>query len=270
MIWDGNPTQANLNVRALYETAANPAVVLENPTINRPIPVNVYIELTGLLTNVDINFELEYPNLSSIVKSELEYRINDRETTELQALSLIAQRSFFSDFGIGRTTHPENLLYERAAGLFDDIFSGEEDKFKVGVNYTKGNRTPDQDYSDRVGVTLSTSLSERVLINGKVGVPIGGYTRSVVVGDVEMEVLLNEEGTLRAKLFNRESDIQYIGEELGYTQGVGLSYSVDFDSFSELVRKILSKKMMIGDLPKKIEVEEEEPLIPDYIIFPGD
>lgn len=270
MIWDGSPTQANLNVRALYETAANPAVILENPTVNRPIPVNVYIELTGLLTDVDIDFELEYPNLSSIVKSELEYRISDKETTELQALSLIAQRSFFSDLGIGRTTHPENILYERAAGLFNDIFSDEEDIFKVGVNYTKGNRTPDQDYSDRVGVTLSTHVSERVLINGKVGVPIGGYTRSVVVGDVEMEFLLNEEGTLRAKLFNRESDIQYIGEELGYTQGVGVSYSVDFDTFNELIRKIMNKEMMVGDIPKKIELKEEDPLVPDYIIFPAD
>src|SRR5699024_4358524 len=161
--WDGNPLQANLNVRALYETQANPASILENPTVNRPIPVNVYIELSGLLADVDINFELEYPNLSSVVKSELEYKINDRESTELQAMSLIAQRSFYSEMETGRNTHPENLLYERAAGLFNDIFSGEEDIFKVGVNYTKGNRTPDQDYSDRVGVTLSTNVSERVI-----------------------------------------------------------------------------------------------------------
>lgn len=267
--WDGNPVQANLNVRALYETEANPATILENPTINRPIPVNVYIELTNLLTNVDINFELQYPNLSSVVKSELEYRINDRETTELQALSLIAQRSFYSDMGMGRNAHPENILYERAAGLFNDIFSGEEDIFKVGVNYTKGNRTPDQDYSDRVGVTLSTHVNERIIINGKVGVPVGGYTRSVVVGDVEMEFLLNEEGTLRAKLFNRESDIQYIGEELGYTQGIGLTYSVDFSTFKELISKILNKQINIADLPGRIEEEEEDSLVPDYIRFPS-
>lgn len=269
LTWDGNPVQANLNVRALYETAANPATILENPTVNRPIPVNVFIELTGLLSNVDINFELEYPNLSSVVKSELEYRINDRETTEIQAMSLIAQRSFYSDFGAGRTTHPENLLYERAAGLFNDIFSGEEDIFKVGVNYTKGNRTPDQDYSDRVGVTLSTNVSDRILINGKVGVPVGGYTRSVVVGDVEMEILLNDDGTLRAKLFNRESDIQYIGEELGYTQGVGLSYSVDFNTFREFIRKILNKQMIMADIPRRLERDKKESLVPEYIHFPG-
>ncbi len=268
--WDGSPIRANLNIRALYQTQANPASLLENPTINRSIPVNVYIDLSGLLTNVDITFELEYPNLSSMVKSELEYRISDRKNTEIQALSLITQGSFYSTITPGRTAHPENLLYERAAGLFNDIFSGADDKFKVGVNYTKGNRAPDQEISDRVGVTLSTNVSDRILINGRVGVPIGGLTRSVVVGNVEIEFLLNEEGSLRAKVFNRESDIQYIGEELGYTQGVGISYSVDFDTFKELIQKILNKDLKPSQVAQELKTEEETSLVPDYIKFPGE
>lgn len=265
--WDGSPIQANLNVKALYEAQANPASLLRNPTINRSIPVNVYIDLNGMLTSVDINFELDYPNLSSVVKSELEYRISDRKTTEIQALSLITQGSFYNP-GLGGNAHPENLLYERAANLFDDIFSGNQNKFEVGVNYTKGNRTPDQDIADRVGVTLSTNISDRILINGRVGVPIGGYTRSVVVGNVQIEFLLNEDGTLRANVFNRESDIQYIGEELGYTQGVGLSYSVDFDTFKELIHKILNKKVRVEEIPNAIKKDEKESIVPDYIQFP--
>lgn len=265
--WDGSPTQANLDVRAKYKTEANPSTLLENPTVNRSIPIDVFIDLSGMLTDVDIDFEIEYPNLSSVVKSELEYRISDRENTEIQALSLITQRSFYSDVGQGNT-HPENLLFERAAGLFNDIFSSSEDKFQVGVDYTKGNRSPEQEISDRVGVTLSTNVSERVLINGKVGVPIGGLTQTVVVGDIEVEVLLNEEGTLRAKVFNRESDIQYIGEELGYTQGVGLSYSVDFNTFKEMIRKILKREITASDLPEEMDEEEKENIAPDYIDFP--
>lgn len=268
--WDGSPTQANLNIKAMYQTEANPATLLENPTVNRSIPVNIYIVLTGLMSNVDVNFELEYPNLSSVVKSELEYRLSDRSTTELQALSLIAQGAFYSEMDPSGNTHPENLLYERAAGLFNDIFSDAEDKFKVGINYTKGNRTPDQDIADRVGVTLSTNVSDRVIINGRVGVPIGGLTHSVVVGNVEIEFLLNKEGNLRAKIFNRESDIQYIGEDIGYTQGGGIAYSVDFDTFKELIRKILNKdRTAVITKPTEEEEEERESIVPDYIKFPG-
>ena len=52
-------------------------------------------------------------------------------------------------------------------------------------------------------------------------------------------MLLNEDGTLRGRVFNRENDINYIGEGIGYTQGVGITYEVGFDTFKELIQKIM-------------------------------
>ena len=46
------------------------------------------------------------------------------------------------------------------------------------------------------------------MFNGKVGVPVGGATETIVAGDFEIQLLLNEEGTLSAKFFSRESEIQ--------------------------------------------------------------
>ena len=43
------------------------------------------------------------------------------------------------------------------------------------------------------------------------------------------------------KVFNRENEFRYIGEELGYTQGVGLSYQVDFQTFRDLIFKLMQK-----------------------------
>jgi len=99
-------------------------------------------------------------------------------------------------------------------------------------------------------VTLQTKISDRVLINGKVGVPVGGLGDSVIAGDVQVDFLLNEEGTLIAKVFNRENSIRNFGEEIGYTQGVGVAYNVDFDTFGELLRKIFN--------PKKEKEEDNE------------
>jgi hypothetical protein len=39
----------------------------------------------------------------------------------------------------------------------------------------------------------------------------------------------DEDGTLNLRLFNRENDI--IGQGIGYTQGIGVTYEVDFDTF---------------------------------------
>lgn len=72
----------------------------------------------------------------------------------------------------------------------------------------------------------------------------------MVAGDVEVQVLLNDEGTLSAKIFNRENQIQqFLAERQGYTQGLGLSYQVDFDSFRELMRKVFNKR----EEPSKVE-----------------
>ncbi len=264
--WDGNPTQAQLDVSAVYEVNANPAVLLENPSINRKIPVEVVILLQGQIAQPDITFNVEFPNASSVVRSELEYRISDRASRELQALFLVTQGSFYSEFAIGQNAITGNLV-ERASSLVNDIFADEDGKFQVGVNYVQGDRTPDQQTVDRFGLTLSTQITNRVLINGQVGVPVGGVTESIIVGDVEIEFLLNEDGSLRAKVFNRENNIQFIGEEIGFTQGIGLSYAVDFDTFKELIRKILNKEIM-KSVEEKDQEESAKSLAPEYIVFP--
>ena len=123
-------------------------------------------------------------------------------------------------------------------------------KLNIGINYEAGQNRPDYQTDDRFGLTLQTKLSDRILINGKVGVPVGGATESVIAGDVQIDFLLNEEGTLSAKVFNRENSIRNFGEEIGYTQGLGLTYTVDFDTFGELLRKIFN--------PKKDEEEENK------------
>jgi hypothetical protein len=79
-------------------------------------------------------------------------------------------------------------------------------------------------------------VNERITINGKVGVPF----KSAIVGDLEIQYRVNEDGTLNLRLFNRENDINYIGQGIGYTQGIGVTYEVDFDTFKELVNKIFT------------------------------
>ncbi len=240
--WNGSPTGAFLNLSAVYNTNANPAILLENSTVNRKIPVQVITSLKGELLKPDLNFDIKFPRASSTLRSELDFILADQTMKERQAFSLVTQGQFYSDALItGNNLLVENLLVERASSIVNGLFANEDDKFKVGLNYVAGERNPDQDIADQVGVSLSTQINDRILINGKVGVPVGGISESVVVGDVQVDFLLNEDGTLRATIFNRENDLQFVGETIGFTQGVGLSYSYDFDTFKELLRKVFVK-----------------------------
>lgn len=274
--WSGSPTQADLDISAVYEAHANPAIILDNPGVSRRIPVDVVINLQGDLIQPDISFNLEYPNVASAVRSELEYKIGTSGNTEAQAFSLLALGQFYTPDVFGGNAGSAILggvFQSASSGLFSSLVGDEEGGvFEVGLNYEQGSRTPEQSTADRFGVTLSTQISERVLINGQVGVPVGGVTETVIVGNIEIEFLLNEEGNLRAKIFNRENNIQYIGEELGFTQGIGLSYQVDFDTFKELMRKILNSEIVATTSTKeeKEEKEQQKSLAPEYIRFPGE
>ena len=116
-----------------------------------------------------------------------------------------------------------------------------------------------------MGVTVSTKLSENVLINGKVGVPVGGVSETTVAGDFEVEVLLNEDRTLSLKFFNRENSIQNFGEQIGYTQGVGLSYNIEFDSLKELFEELFKNKN--SQTNSENPATEDDSGLPNYIDF---
>ena len=253
--WEGVPERAQLDISAKYLTEASPSVLLDNPSANRKIPVEVIVDLTGEISQPDLNFNINFPRVSSTVRSELEYKLQNEEQRQKQALFLLATGSFVND-NFERANSLSGTLVERVSGLVNELFADEDGKFKVGLDYSQGSNAPNQESADRVGITLSTQINERILINGKVGVPVGGVNETAIAGDIEVQWLVNEDGSLRMNFFNRQADLQFIGEDQIFEQGVGMSYSVDFDTFRELVNKLFNKKITL-------ESENELPVIPD-------
>lgn len=157
---------------------------------------------------------------------------------------------------------------ETGFSMINQILDDKEGKIDLGISYEQGDRGAAIDLatSDRFGVTVSTQISDRILLNGKIGVPIGGVSQTVVAGDVEVEILLNEDGSLSAKIFNKENEIQqFLSDRIGYTQGVGLSYKVDFNTFQDLMRKIFGVKSKT-----KIDEDSDPEIEKQYIDMMGD
>nr|WP_243834498.1 translocation/assembly module TamB domain-containing protein [Maribacter caenipelagi] len=255
--WDQKPLEALLDMEAVYSLNANPAPLLDDVGFTRRIPTDVIISLTGQLQKPDIDFGIEFPGTSSIVKSELEYTLQDPTVEEKNAIFLLAQGTFVnSQSGINQQAITGNLV-QSASSILNSILSGGNDKFNLGLSYEQGilDRSADIETDDRIGVTVSTQISDRILFNGKVGVPVGASSETLVAGDFEIQVLLNEEGTLSANFFSRQSEIQaYLSDQQGSTQGAGISYEVDFNNFKELFQKILATK----PIEKKEPVKEIE------------
>ena len=256
--WNGSPTEANIDVSASYKTQANPAILLDNPSINSQIPVEVITSLQGNLSYFDPEFQIQFPNANSVVTSELQYRLEDKAQRYLQAMSIISTGTFYNPNSIGQNAVTGNVV-EGLSSIINDIVGNNEGDIQYNLNYEASERNPNSDLqqSDRFAVSVTTQISDRVLINGKLGVPVGSTSANerAVIGNVEIEFLLNSDGSLRLKIFNREDNLQQIGEQGGYAQGLGLSWSVDFDSLKELYEKVFKKKM---ELEKKDALEEYE------------
>ncbi len=245
IVWDGEPLGAQMDLLATYEVpgGSNPALLLDNPNFNKKIPTDVEIKLTGNLTKPNSpDFEIYFPNTSSTVTSEINYKLNDPEVRQLQAISLLTQGIFINEVSVSIEGITNNI-YEKVSDVFTDLLGGSQDPLKVGLNYLQGDKSDILDIKteDRFGVTLSTEISDRILFNGKIGVPIGGIEETLIIGDVQIDFILNEDGSLKAKVFNRENEFRYIGDKLGYTQGVGLTYQVDFQTFRDLLSKLVER-----------------------------
>ena len=269
--WDGNPYRATLNLEAVSRNiTANPAVLIENPSFNKKIPVEVTIALKGTITSPEPDFNINFPNVSSIMRTEIETKLSDKDTRQKQALYLLSTGGFLSPEGISQS-QITNSFYEKAGALFGDLFNDKDGKVNFDITYSQADRTALNPTDGRFVASISTQINEKITINGKVGVPTGGVSETAIVGNFEMQYRVNEDGTLNLRVFNKENDINYIGQGIGYTQGAGVSYEVDFDTFKELVNKIFTKHIIDTEkkavnehddsspLPEGIEMKKEKP-----------
>ncbi len=189
----GDPMNAILDLEATYKTMANPAVLVESSSLNRKVDTNVTILLNGNLSNPQPDFNIDFPTVSSVLKSEIDYKLQDKDTRQTQAFALMATGSFVTAESTGNAAY--GSLIEGASSIINGFFADEDSNLQLGLDYSQGNRLTD--ISDRVGVTMNTRINDRISINGKVGVPVGGVTESVIVGNLEVLIQFNEDGSFK-------------------------------------------------------------------------
>jgi hypothetical protein len=87
-------------------------------------------------------------------------------------------------------------------------------------------------------------LDDRLILSGSFGVESygeeevdenGNIHTGQLIGDLNLEYLLNESGTFRVNIFNESNDHTVIqeGGQGDFTQGAGLSYQEDFETFED-------------------------------------
>jgi hypothetical protein len=248
IIWNGSPYNAVIDLEAVYNLRAPLTNLFPSDSseyYRKRIPVECQIYMTQSLKSPEVKFNIELPTSDEETKNRVRTVINTQEKLNKQFLSLLFINNFIYDepdqtnFGIAEygagsaTTTTTELLSNQLSHWLSQI----SDEWDIGINYRPG----DEISKDQVDVALSTQLlNDRVTLNGNVG--YGGQTEqaSNIVGDFNVDVKLNKSGKLRIKAFNKAND-KLIYEESPYTQGVGVFYREEFNTFSGLMRRFWNK-----------------------------
>ena len=236
--FDGDPANPSLDLSASYKTTVKPAVFLSSVAENAREEVLTTIHLTGDLNNPVYNFDIQMPRATENVQEELAYRLSDQEQLNQQFISLMVLNSFTAS---GENEN-QNLVATGVSGLTANMlssqFSNILQRFVRGVDINVNLNTATNRY---VGTTESTDVEigvstkffgDRMTVNSIVGVPTG-TTQSDLVGDVEIEYNITPDGRLRAVFVNRRQN-DYLNNQQGYLQSIGVSYRQEFNTFREL------------------------------------
>lgn len=256
--WDGDPYRARLDMQAIYNLRASLIDIMPEDTTGtykRRVPVELELQMTGFLLSPEIAFDIRLPTADDVTRRRLESILyvnnNDVNQQEMnqQVFGLLVLNRFMppSTGSTAQTSYNRgapgvNNGYEFLSNQMSNWLSRVSDQFDVGVNYRKGNEYT----SDEVDLSVSTELFEdRLVLDGNLGYSdqkeIQNDNQSNFIGEFNVEYKLSKDGRLRLKVFNRSTNNSLLQTYSPYTQGVGLFYREEFDTFGDLWRKYFSK-----------------------------
>jgi len=246
--WNSDPYNASINIDAIYRTKTSLYNLTLDSLDKTKLPVQCKLLMTNNLLNPQIKFKIEVPNATDRAQAIINNFTEDQ--TNKQMLSLLVINSFYTPesmrgTGVAETKSSGNALGVNSSELLSNQLSHWlsqiSNDFDIGVNYRPG----DEISSDELEVALSTQiLNDRVTINGNFGV--GGNKQSAtnntsgIAGNVDVNVKINKSGSLQMKGYTKSNnDVVYNTSPT--TQGVGIFYTDNFDTFGELLNKYWSK-----------------------------
>ena len=242
--FNGDVWDTDLDVKGLYTTKASLSTLIADESSVSRRTVNCGINITGRLSNPEINFSIDIPDLNPATQAQVEGALNTVDKVQKQFVYLLIAGNFLPAEESGITTSGTDALFSNMSsimsGQINNIFEKLNIPLDMGLNYQTT-----QTGSNIFDVALSTQLfNNRVLVNGTVGNKqmLGGTSTNEVVGDIDIEIKLNRSGSLRVKLFTHSADQYTSFLDNSQRHGGGISYQRDFNSFRQLFQMILAKR----------------------------
>ena len=263
IVWQGVPTDAKLDVTAVYEVATSASPLMSSvisgediSVVNKyrqVLPFLVYLNVEGELLEPKLSFRLDMPeneqgSLGGAVYGRVQQLNQQEAELNKQVFSLLALNRFYPDSGsdgsLGGTAaiardNVNKVLSGQINAFSDKVFgkSGFEIDFDLD-SFTDYQGESPQDrtqlninakkklFDDRLVVTAGSALDVE-------GSAQSGQEETPIIGNVSLEYLLTKDGRYRLRGFRKNEYENIIDGQLIVT-GIALIFNREFNKFSQL------------------------------------
>jgi len=226
VIWTGSPYDANIDIKTRFERNVDMGDIMTTSlsTSKRKDQVFGYLNLSNTLMSPALGFDIQAPKARDDAKKALNQIRGIEDELNKQFFALLMIKKFIPVAGSGDGSGGNNVAADLINQQLDAVLG------QIGENYNLKSEIG----ANKVALGFEKSfLDDKLKVTTSVGVmsadeQSGGASN--IVGDVNIEYDLNDEGTFNVRLFN-ESNQNVADQDQGhFTQGVGLSYQETFNS----------------------------------------
>lgn len=285
--WYGDPYQAILDINASYNQQASFAPLVEDtqsnqellnsPYIRRKYPVEVIVDIEGLMLSSHISFDINARDLpKSISTGQQTYNLDimfnafknklDEQELKRQVFSLIVLRRFSPPESFNTSGTVMNSVSELLSNQLSYWMSQVDQNLVIDVDLN----VMDQEAFNTFQLRFSyTFFNGRLRVSGD-----GTYNSnnnnsstnanpSSLAGDWTVDYMLTADGKLRVKMYSRTNvnqNLSSVNNQNTITTGLSLIHTQSFDEVSELFRRGRSsqkKKQASASLNKEAVREDE-------------
>lgn len=240
--FNGDILKTNLNLTASYKTKASiNTLIADTSSVGNRRTVDCQIKMSGPLMNPALSFNIDIPDIDPTTKARVSAALNSEDKVIKQVMSLLISGSFIPDVQ-SNIVNNTNILYSNLSEILsnqiNNIFNQLEIPLDLNFNYQQSSSGRDI-FDAAISAQL---LNNRVVVNGNIGNTQYENRAGNVVGDLEVEVKLDNKGKVRAKAFSRSADKYSNYLDGSQRNGVGIVYQEEFSSFKELFQKLFKRR----------------------------
>ena len=235
IVFSGDASNPQMDVTAKHRVSASLRDLFGDETSQlatsrSTIPVLTCLHMTGALNNPVLNFSLEFPMSDQSVQQQVRQAINTDEMLMRQVIYLLVFGRFFTPDNMANAQYVTlnstySLLSSTVTGQINAWLSKLTNMLTLGVAIRTDGEGADA--SQEYEAQFQLQPVDRLVINGNFGYRYNDISNQPFFGDLDVEVLLTEDGQWRMKGYTHTVD-KYSLRQASTIQGFGFMWKKDF------------------------------------------